>query len=63
MRSRRLADRGLLTMLKDEDLQSDRLAALMDQKLTQSTRPAVTIDLDGAANTVTCIDNWLKNSG
>jgi predicted glycosyltransferase len=63
LRAERLADRGLLTMLKDEDLQPDRLAALMDQKLTQSTRPAVTIDLDGAANTVTCIDNWLKNSG
>jgi predicted glycosyltransferase len=47
-------------MLKDEDLQPDCLAALMDQKLTQSTRPAVTIDLDGAANTVTCIENWTR---
>jgi len=63
LRAERLADRGLLTMLKDEDLLPDCLAALMDQKMTQSTRPTVTIDLDGAANTVTCIDNWLKNSG
>ena len=62
LRAERLADRGLLTMLKDEDLQPDHLAALMDQKLTQPTRPNVTIDLDGAANTATCIENWIEVS-
>ena len=60
LRAERLADRGLLTMLKDEDLQPDCLAALMDQKLTQPTRPDVTIDLNGAANTATCIENWAR---
>ncbi len=59
LRARRLADRGVLTVLQDADLQPDRLAAMMDQKLSQLTRPDVTIDLDGAANTVTCIENWL----
>ena len=60
LRAERLADRGLLTMLKDEDLQPDRLAAMMDQKLAQLTRPDVTIDLDGAANTATRIENWAR---
>jgi predicted glycosyltransferase len=60
LRAERLADRGLLTILKDEDLQPERLAAMMDQKLTQPTRPDVTIDLDGAANTATCIENWTR---
>ena len=60
LRAERLADRGLLTVLRDEDLQPERLAAMMDQKLTQPTRPDVTIDLDGAANTATCIENWTR---
>ena len=62
LRAERLADRGLLTVLKDEDLQPERLAAMMDQKLTQPTRPDVTIDLNGAANTATCIENWIEVS-
>jgi predicted glycosyltransferase len=60
LRAQRLADRGLLTMLKDEDLRPDRLAAIMDQMLSLSIRPVVTINLDGAANTAGCIDNWQK---
>ncbi|MFC1882032.1 glycosyltransferase family protein [Thermodesulfobacteriota bacterium] len=58
LRARRLADRGVLTVLQDADLQPDRLAAMMDQKLSHSARPAVTIDLDGAANTARAIENW-----
>ena len=60
LRARRLADRGLLTVLQDADLQPDQLAALMDQKLTRPTRPDVRIDLDGAANTARCIEYQLK---
>ena len=59
LRAERLADRGLLTVLKDEDLQPERLTAMMDQKLTQPTRPDVMIDLNGAANTATCIEKKL----
>ena len=58
LRARRLADRGVLTVLQDADLQPDRLAAMMDQKLSHSARPAVTIDLDGAASTARAIENW-----
>lgn len=57
LRAHRLADRGLLTVLQDADLQPDRLAAVMDQKLNQPTRPDVRINLDGAANTVRAIEN------
>jgi predicted glycosyltransferase len=63
LRASRLADRGLLTVIQDEDLQPDRLAAMMDQKLSQSTRPAATINLDGAATTAACIQNWLTKHG
>jgi predicted glycosyltransferase len=58
LRARRLADRGLLTVLQDADLQPDRLAALMEDKLAHPQRPDVKINLDGVANTVRCIENW-----
>jgi predicted glycosyltransferase len=68
LRARRLADRGLLTVLQDADLQPERLAALMDQQLNQPTRPDVRLNLDGAANTARCIETrfetaFYKNRG
>ncbi len=56
LRARRLADRGLLTVLQDADLQPDRLAALMDYQLAHPKRPDVKINLDGVANTVRAIE-------
>ena len=58
LRAQRLADRGLLTVLEDADLQPDLLAGLMDTKLSQKVRPDVKIDLNGVANTVRAIENW-----
>jgi predicted glycosyltransferase len=63
LRAQRLADRGLLTVLQDADLQPDRLAAMMDQILSQSTRPDATINLDGAMTTAACIQDWLTKHG
>ncbi len=63
LRARRLADRGLLTVLQDADLEPGRLAAMMDQKLSQATRPAATINLAGAATTAACIQDWLTKQG
>ena len=63
LRARRLADRGLLTVLQDADLEPGRLAARMDQKLSQATRPAATINLAGAATTAACIQDWLTKQG
>ncbi len=58
LRAQRLADRDLLTVLEDADLQPDQLAGLMDDKLSQPARPDVRIDLNGVANTVRAIENW-----
>jgi predicted glycosyltransferase len=58
LRAERLADRNLLTILEDADLQPERLAALMDAKLSQPNRPDVRIDLNGVANTVRAIESW-----
>jgi len=63
LRAQRLADRGLLTVLQDADLKPDRLAVMMDQKLSQAARPAATLNLDGAATTAACIQDWLTNHG
>jgi predicted glycosyltransferase len=60
LRAKRLADRGLLTVLQDADLHPERLAAMMNHMLSQSQGPDVTINLDGAANTAACIANWSK---
>jgi len=58
LRARRLADRGLLTVLQDTDLEPDRLAALMEHKLAHPNRPDVKINLDGVANTVRAIEAY-----
>jgi predicted glycosyltransferase len=51
LRAERLAGLGALRVLADRDLEPQRLAALMDQALAQTARPAVDIDLGGAVNT------------
>jgi predicted glycosyltransferase len=63
LRAGRLADRGFLTVLEDADLRPDRLAVMMDQKLSQSTRTAATINLDGAETTAARIQDWLPTQG
>ena len=60
LRAELLADRGLVTVLQDGDLQPERLAAIMDEKLSQPTRPVVNLDLDGAAKTAACIEDWMS---
>ena len=63
LRAQRLAERGLLTVLQDTDLQPERLAAMMEHMLSQSTRPTATINLDGAATTAACIEDWVTKHG
>jgi predicted glycosyltransferase len=60
LRAQRLAHFGLLTVLEDADLQPDRLAAMMDEKLSQAIRPALMIDLDGAAATAARVHEWIS---
>jgi predicted glycosyltransferase len=60
LRAGRLADLGALRVLEDADLRPDRLAGIMDQWISRSTRPAVNINLNGAANTAKWIENRIK---
>ncbi len=60
LRAERLAELGVLRVLEDEDLRPDRLAHIMDQRLSNPTRPTVNINLNGAVNTAKWIENWIK---
>jgi predicted glycosyltransferase len=61
MRAGRLARKGLLKIIEDEDLRPDRLAVIMDQMMSPSSRATISIDLDGAANTAKWIGSWPMN--
>ena len=58
LRARRLAERGALKMLNDDDLQPDRLARIMVQTLSEAHPGKLDIDLDGAANTARWLEEW-----
>jgi predicted glycosyltransferase len=61
LRAGRLADLGVLRVLEDEDLlHPDRLAVIMAQWISRSTRLTVNINLNGAANTAKWIENRIK---
>jgi len=60
LRAGRLAGLGVLRMLENEDLDPDRLAAIMDDWMSRSRRPAVNINLNGAANTARWIEKAIK---
>ncbi len=53
-----LSREGILKVIEDEDLRPDRLAALMGQILSSSTRPPGKYDLEGARNTARWIGQW-----
>jgi predicted glycosyltransferase len=58
LRAQRLAERGALKILNEEDLQPDRLARIMVQTLSEMHPGKLDIDLDGAANTVRWLEDW-----
>jgi len=60
LRADRLAKLGGLKVLEDEDLRPDHLAAIMENWISRSTRPAVNINLDGTVNTARWIENRIK---
>jgi len=51
LRAGRLAQKGILRLIEDQDLRPDRLAAMMGQMLATANRVASDFDLDGAAHT------------
>jgi predicted glycosyltransferase len=66
LRAKRLADRGALKLLNDQDLNPQDLARIVRETLTRAGLQKVDIDLNGAANTVQWLESWidrnLKNS-
>jgi len=60
LRAKRLADLGALKLINDQDLIPGNLARLMRKTLTKAGLKKIEIDLNGAANTVTWLENWLK---
>ena len=60
LRAERLAGSAALRVLNDQDLVPDRLADVMEQMISQPSRGAVQINLDGAENTAKWIVDWAK---
>jgi predicted glycosyltransferase len=58
LRARRLQERGRLIMLESNQLSATSLAAAVDRALDLDT--SFTVDLGGAANSATMIENWLE---
>ena len=62
LRAERLAARGALKLLDDQDLNPEDLARIMRETLTRSVLRKVDIDLNGAANTVQWLENWIDRN-
>lgn len=62
MRAERLAKMGALRVIQENELQPDRLAAMMDQAMSTASRAAVSLNLDGALNTAELINRLLQSS-
>ena len=60
MRAEKLADLGVLEVLRDQDLEPDHLAGAMALALSRHPPQALGFDLDGAANTAKWINTWAK---
>lgn len=62
LRAEKLSHLTELEAIDDDDLEPARLAAIMDQALSQGSRAPVTIDLGGAANTARWLERWMEGS-
>jgi predicted glycosyltransferase len=52
-----------LTVIKENDLQPVRLAALMDKALAGRSKPGLSINLEGAENTVSWLQSGMETPG
>jgi predicted glycosyltransferase len=62
LRAERLADRGALKLINDQDLNPEDLAGIMGQTLTRADSRKTDIDLDGAAYTAQWLEGWTNRS-
>ena len=61
-RAARLAERGALKLINDQDLNPDQLAAIMDQTLSLADTRKIDIDLNGAAHTAQWLESWVSRN-
>ena len=61
-RAQRLADRGALKLIDNQDLNPDNLAALMDRTLSRADTRKIDIDLNGAAHTAQWLESWVSRN-
>ena len=62
LRAERLADRGALKRLHDQDLNPENLARIVEEMLTGEGSQEVEIDLNGAAQTAQWLEGWIGRS-
>jgi len=62
LRAERLADRGVLELINDQDLNSDNLAGMMCRTLTRADSRKTDIDLDGAVYTAQWLEGWINRN-
>ena len=62
LRTERLAERGALKLLHDQDLNPQNLARIVEEMLTGERLQEVEIDLNGAAHTVRWLEDWIGRS-
>jgi predicted glycosyltransferase len=63
MRVERLVRLGVMDQLDESDLDPRRLASKIKARLRQSGPPAVSIDMQGAANTARWLEHWMAGKG
>ena len=62
LRAERLADRGALKLINDQDLNPDDLAGIMEQTLTRGDSRKIDIDLEGAVYTARWLEGWINRN-
>jgi predicted glycosyltransferase len=62
LRAERLADRGALKLINDQDLNPDDLAGMMCQTMTRADSKKIDIDLDGAVYTAQWLEGWINRN-
>ena len=59
LRAERLAERGALKLLNDQDLHPEDLARIVRETLARAGSSKIDIDLNGAAHTVEWLEGWI----
>jgi len=62
LRAERLADRGALKLIDDQDLNPADLAGIISQTLARTDSRKTGIDLDGAVHTAQWLEGWINRN-